>query len=79
MDDFEFVWPNFEVWKAGANPGKVFGNALTVSRPQASNLGPGIADIQLAPYQTSHQNSPLIGRLCTLVIFVNLKKCYFIY
>ena len=45
----------------GANPGDVFGNALTVGlyRQQASNLGSGVADIQLAPYQTRHQYSPL--------------------
>ena len=44
---------------AGANPVDVFSNVLTVNRPQASNLGPGIADIQVAPYQIRHQNSPL--------------------
>ena len=45
----------------GANPGDVFGNALTVNRQQASNLGPGIADIQLSPYQPRRQDLPLVN------------------
>ena len=46
-----------------ANPGDVFGHALTVNRQQASNLGPGVADIQVAHYHTSRHITPLVPLL----------------
>ena len=45
--------------KPGANPDDVFGTAPTVYRQQASTQGPGVADIQVAPYHTSRHGSPM--------------------
>ena len=43
----------------GANHGDVYGYAQTVYRQKVLNLGPGIADIQVAHYHTSHYVTPL--------------------
>ena len=58
-------------WFTGVNPGDVFDNALTVYRQQASNLDPGVADIQVAYYQIRHQESPLFY---TIDNWMNLFK-----
>ncbi|PSN52060.1 hypothetical protein C0J52_03887 [Blattella germanica] len=51
---------NEVVYIAGAIPDDVLGHALTVYMQQASNLGPGVADIQVAHGHTSRHDTRLI-------------------
>ena len=51
----------------------VFGKVLTVYRQQASTPALGVADIQVAPYQTCHQDLPLHTTYLREDIYIELN------
>ena len=66
---------NFHIFTYNMNivlaqiPDDVFGHVLTVYRQQESNLGPGVADIQVAHYHTSHHNMHLVSSIVSIVVY----------